>query len=446
MSDLLAIGASGVRAYQTALTTTSENIANAGTAGYVRRTTTMREVASAGSYSSGSLNGSGVIVEGVGRSSNPYTEAAVRNAGADLARTQASSVWLQRIETALGGGALPTQMTAFFGAATALQGEPTSTALRAGMLSAASSVADSFGVTARSLDESMTELDSRAVQNVDELNRLNQAVLKVNQGLMTVVSGTSAAAALQDQRDQLLEKMSDLTDIDAQFDAFGRATVRAGGNSGPVLVDVREATNVRYGRTAGNVALQVVRGDGTSQLMTPEGGALAGVMEGAQRIFSTRQELGAIADKFTSTVNTLQRSGQDLNGATGTDLFTVAAGDPTKITVALTDGAKIAAAKTGGQRDASNLATLAGLRVSDDYEGRIQKLVTQNAATLKQRNLVSDAQTAIHDGALTARSELSGVNFDAEAIDLVRFQQAYQASSRVVQVARETFQSILEIR
>ena len=54
--------------------------------------------------------------------------------------------------------------------------------------------------------------------------------------------------------------------------------------------------------------------------------------------------------------------------------------------------------------------------------------------------------TAIHDGALTARSELSGVNFDAEAIDLVRFQQAYQASSRVVQVARETFQSILEIR
>ena len=33
MSDLLATGASGVRAYQSALTTVSENSANAGTAG-----------------------------------------------------------------------------------------------------------------------------------------------------------------------------------------------------------------------------------------------------------------------------------------------------------------------------------------------------------------------------------------------------------------------------
>ena len=33
MSDLLSIGASGVRAYQTALNTVSENIANTGTAG-----------------------------------------------------------------------------------------------------------------------------------------------------------------------------------------------------------------------------------------------------------------------------------------------------------------------------------------------------------------------------------------------------------------------------
>ena len=46
MSDLLSIGASGVRAYQTALSTVSENIANTGTAGYTRRTTTLGEVGS----------------------------------------------------------------------------------------------------------------------------------------------------------------------------------------------------------------------------------------------------------------------------------------------------------------------------------------------------------------------------------------------------------------
>jgi len=39
-----------------------------------------------------------------------------------------------------------------------------------------------------------------------------------------------------------------------------------------------------------------------------------------------------------------------------------------------------------------------------------------------------------------------GVNVDEEAVDLIRFQQAYQASTRVIQVARETLQSILDIR
>ena len=44
MSDLLSIGATGVRAYQTALTTVGENIANTGVAGYSRRTATLNEV------------------------------------------------------------------------------------------------------------------------------------------------------------------------------------------------------------------------------------------------------------------------------------------------------------------------------------------------------------------------------------------------------------------
>ena len=45
MSDMLSIGASGVRAYQTALTTVSDNIANASTPGYAKRTTDLSEIA-----------------------------------------------------------------------------------------------------------------------------------------------------------------------------------------------------------------------------------------------------------------------------------------------------------------------------------------------------------------------------------------------------------------
>ncbi|MET5020233.1 flagellar basal body rod C-terminal domain-containing protein, partial [Burkholderia pseudomallei] len=59
---------------------------------------------------------------------------------------------------------------------------------------------------------------------------------------------------------------------------------------------------------------------------------------------------------------------------------------------------------------------------------------------------VAEAQTAISDGAKATLSGASGVTLDSEAVTLMRFQQAYSASSRVIQMARETFQTILEIR
>ncbi|MGI4948030.1 MAG: flagellar basal body rod C-terminal domain-containing protein, partial [Janthinobacterium lividum] len=96
-------------------------------------------------------------------------------------------------------------------------------------------------------------------------------------------------------------------------------------------------------------------------------------------------------------------------------------------------------------RDNSNLTALAGFRTSSAVEAKTTSLVADTAAALAAKQTVADAQTTIHDGAVTARDAVSGVNLDTEAVDLMRFQQAYQASSRVIQVARETFQSIIAI-
>ncbi len=447
MSDLLSIGASGVRTYQTALTTTSENIANAGNTSYVRRTPSINEIVGGNGWNTSSPNGKGASASTILRSGNEYADQSLRTASADLSRTQTGSVWLERIESALGSGGLSSRMTAFFAAGTALQADPSSTALRAGMLSAGSSVADAFGVTARALDGAAAELDGQAGQATAELTRLNQAMLKVNQGLVRTAPGTSAMAGLMDQRDDILQQMSALSDISVSMDTAGRATVRAGGANGPVLVDPRDASEVVYGRTGGNVGIAVRRPGADVALYDPDGGSLAGMVEGAQRIAANRDALQRVATDLTTTVNDLQAQGEDLKAVKGTDFFEANAKDATDFKVKLGSGDLIAAARTGGgSRDASNLAQLNTARATKGFEGSVQALVTDNAATLKQRRLVGDAQTAIRDGAITTRSELTGVNLDNEAVDLLKFQQAYQASSRVIQVAKETFQSILEIR
>ena len=76
----------------------------------------------------------------------------------------------------------------------------------------------------------------------------------------------------------------------------------------------------------------------------------------------------------------------------------------------------------------------------------MSSLATANAAALSARATIAEAQSAMRNSAIAERTAATGVNIDEEAVDLIRFQQAYQASTRVIQVARETLQSILDIR
>lgn len=445
MSDMLSIGASGVRAYQSALTTVSENIANAGTAGYTRRTAALKEVVAVSGSTDGAVTGLGVVAGGITRAGNDARAADVRTASSDLAKSETGAAWLQRIENALTGGRLGDQLTGFFTSATAVAADPSSVAPRAAMLEAATGVATSFATTGDALDAAAAELDASADAAVSTLNGLLAGLAKINSGLGRTQPGTSGSAALLDQRDKVLEQLSTIADVAVSLDAAGRATVR-GGSGGPLLVQGDTATIVTYVRNEEGGTSFAVHGNGETMALNPGGGALAGMAEGAQRIAAARTQLNELAAAFTSGVNAFQANGRDLTGATGQPMF--ATGDsPTDIEVVLSDPRGIAAAAVGGGvRDNRNLAVLASLRTTGGFETRMTDLVSTNAAALSSRESVSEAQSAIRDQAVAARDSASGVNIDEEAVNLMRFQQAYQASSRVIQIARETLQSILDIR
>lgn len=449
MSDMLAIGASGLRAYQVALNTVSENIANAGTAGFSRRTTNVREVASIGGISAQSVgSGEGVAVIGIQRVGDMFKVAEVLSSGADLAKTATSVGWLDRIETSLSGSVLGTRLSSFFTSATTLAGDPTSTAARSAMLESAKGVASAFSETGASLDRVSADLDTTTRDTVSSLNSLAATLARINSGLGRAAPGTTGNAALLDQRDQTLEAMSALTDANVSYDNAGRATVHVGGSGGPVLVDNGQASTVGYSRnSSGAIAFRVLTGV-NEQVMSPVGGALAGIVDGAQRIADARVQLQGIAQNFVDGVNTAQAGGRDLDNMAGGAMFAIDASQGTaQVSVTLDDPRGIAASGVGGgQRDNNNLAAFASLRTSGNYESKVVDMTTTNASALAQRKSVADAQGTIRDNAVAARDSLSGVDLDTEAVDLMRFQQAYSAASRVIQVARDTIQSIIDIR
>ncbi|MGB4558517.1 MAG: flagellar basal body rod C-terminal domain-containing protein, partial [Burkholderiaceae bacterium] len=63
----------------------------------------------------------------------------------------------------------------------------------------------------------------------------------------------------------------------------------------------------------------------------------------------------------------------------------------------------------------------------------------------RQASIAQTALTVVHDQAVKARDETSGVSLDQEAADLIRYQQAYQAAAKTLQVASQLFDSVLQI-
>jgi len=446
MSDMLSIGASGVRAYQTALSTVSDNIANVATPGYAKRTSSLSEIEPATGLHSGGVaaTGQGVVVSGLTRSADVLRDADVRTAGSDLARSETSVAWLGRVETALTSNQLGDRLTSFFNATKAVAADPTAATPRSAMLEQANAVAGSFRATGKALDLLDSNLDTTASAAVSTLNTLGNALAKVNEGIARIKGGSAAAASLADQRDSILDQMSAISNMSVSLDDYGRATVKLGDAGGPTFVSGPQSDTLQVARGSdGAIAFTLQR---SQSMVNPSGGALAGVVEAGQRISDTRIELNKIATAFASEVNTVQTSGDDLDAKTGAKLFETGA-QATDITVMLTDPRGIAAAAVGkGPRDNSNLGKLDALRTSAAFEGKTTALVAGNASALAARKQVALAQGAMRDNAVSARDAVSGVNLDSEAVDLLRFQQAYQASSRVIQVAKDTLQSILDIR
>jgi flagellar hook-associated protein 1 FlgK len=108
-------------------------------------------------------------------------------------------------------------------------------------------------------------------------------------------------------------------------------------------------------------------------------------------------------------------------------------------------------ANNGGVGDNQNGLLLAGLQAtgilengSASYQDAYGQLLGDVGSQTRQAEISSAAMNSLLANAQAARDELSGVNLDEEAANLLRFQQAYQASAQLVAVGDSIFQSLLD--
>lgn len=105
---------------------------------------------------------------------------------------------------------------------------------------------------------------------------------------------------------------------------------------------------------------------------------------------------------------------------------------------------------SNGLNDTSNALALAGLANAKVLNGGTQSIIdaygtlTTSIGTVGSQAATNlTTQTSLYNQAMSAQQSVSGVNLDEEAANMVRYQQAYQASAQVISTAQTIFSSLI---
>jgi flagellar hook-associated protein 1 len=280
-------------------------------------------------------------------------------------------------------------------------------------------------------------VSAAAGTTVGQLNVDTVALARVNDGLRRAREGSTNQATLLDERNRLIDSITTALPADVSYDAKGAVTLALPG--GPLLSGPNIATVQVVTAADGRLSLTATSAVG-SFTVVPQTGTLSGHVDAADHIARQRSGLDTLATDFTATINTQHAAGRDATGNPGIALLTVGSSAADMAVTALAIG-DVAAADASGAN--GNALAFGNLRGGNGGEAGWAALVAQQSQAVASARAQDSAATTRRDGAANARGDMSGIDLDREAADLVRFQQAYQASARVVQVARETMQTIL---
>ena len=330
MADVFSIGLSALLAQQRALSTVSNNIANANTEGYSRQRVefTQRPLERIGS----SFVGTGVEVDGVRRLFDDLLAGQLRGAASGFTRSDTFNTFAASLDNLLADTetGISAGLTRFFNAVQDLADDPASISARQTLLSEAESLTGRFAIFNRRLDEVGREITSRLNASVIEINGLAESIADLNAKILTSggAAGGQLPADLLDQRELLLNRLAELANV---------TTVPA--SDGTVSVFIGSGQPLVLGTNANQLAIQssdfdpsrveiALVGDVGNVRITQflSGGIVGGLLDFQREMLDpVRNELGRFAVTLTETFNAQHRAGMELNGLLGGDFFAVGA-------------------------------------------------------------------------------------------------------------------------
>lgn len=448
----LEIARSAMTTTRTALEVAAQNVANSQTPGYVRQRVSLAPVG--GAQTAGRVGvGSGVTVQTIQRLRDQCLEAQINHQEGELGREASRSGSLSRVEasfTDLSGTGLSAALGDFFDSLQSLQTTPTSVAARDEVIYAAESFATKTNGVSGQLAQEQATLGSELSDTVTQANQLLHEVGTLNAKIIPL-GDSPAASDLKVTREQTIRQLAGLCGALGLDLPNGGQDVLLGGLR---VVQGSEVTELSLAPSPGDPSQQVVL---VGQVEATElGGKLAGCLTTRDDVAAWQQSLDSLATDFANACNAVHRQGFDLNGQAGGDLFTydaAAPADSLRVTEALRNQPELLAMASGSDHaagDAGNAQALLSLRgkatcaggtatAEEAYQQLLSSVGRQSGHATEAR----EARQSLLDSLDTQYANEAGVSLDDEAVDIMRYQQVYTASTRLVKVANDMLQEIV---
>ena len=416
----------GLLAQQRALDTAGHNIANASTEGYARQEAVLAAAPAlaipqgAVQNGNGAHIGAGVDVQSYRRVRDTFLDLQYRAQATRLGEASAKAEGLDRAEATLSepsDDGINTQLARFWDAWHDLSNAPDDAAARQALVEQGSSLADAFGTVDAQLAlvgqqagaeyAALTGPGGDVEQTAREIAALNDTIKKF-------VTAGDPPNDLMDQRDMLLDKLSALGTTSVTANADGSVDVVFGGPGDPAMIDASGYHAPALSNPGGRLGA-------LRDLSTVPGGL----------IDSYRTELSAVAKTVADSVNAIHGTPAFFSYTDAPPATTIAA----SLAVAVTPAAVRASASSdkGANEIALRIGELRGNGPDSAYNAFIARVGSEvRGATREEAN----AQ-ALTDAVEDRRESVMGVSLDEEMSNVVRFQRAYQASSRAMSTMDE---------
>jgi flagellar hook-associated protein 1 len=410
---------------QIQIQTASHNISNAASKGYARQKALLESNAAV--YTPSGWLGTGATVAQIVEMRDQFIEQRLRNAISDESQYSTLTSELGSIQTAFsdnGATGISKALGAFWDSWDLLVQNPGGLAQQTGVYQAAQNLSGSIQATYQRLNTIATEeIPGKLQDTVDQANILINKIADLNSAIADNESTGFQANDLRDSRYQALSDLSALIPVKYTEDANGVVTVTTTDANGPLTI------------ISGGTGTPIT----TSTTIT--GGQFGGLTDSLTDLTAYMDRLNDFTGTLITKVNDIHTQNSGPAVFTGTDAATITAS---------TNFLENQSAADENTR-ASQLASLQESTITfadgkqstfSQYLSDIQKQVGTDS---QQAQTNADFNTTLHNQLDTKQQSVSGVSIDEETVDLLQFQQIYQAAAKTISMAAQMLDTIMSV-